>query len=218
MCPPVTPTLIRTKAEEKWKAYHSDLYKDGDYIVTYENGKEAHFLPGSVEFFNLKRYKEEVGKDFKRIVLFLCTMAHQQASERSAIEEDILYESDTNEKRECEVPVMKNARLDPTVANDEVVAREMQAAFDVEVRENAPHSADIASDDVHINALEMGTKYSSMPDAIASLSKGHSKQFVLVVRRGATLQRQLNLAKGRKEDPPPPKQYLEGTLLRRRWH
>ena len=90
---------------------------------------------------------------------------------------------------------MKNARLDSTVTNDELVAREMQAAFDVEVRENGPHSADIPSDDVHINALEMGTKYSSMPDAIASLSKGigHLKQFFLVVRRGATLQRQLNL-------------------------
>ena len=77
-------TVIRTKAEEKWKAYHSDLYKDEeDYVVTYENGKEAQFLPGSVEFFNLKRYQKEVGKDFKRIVLFLCTMADQQASERS---------------------------------------------------------------------------------------------------------------------------------------
>ena len=114
----------------------SDLYKDGeDYIITYENGKEAQFLPGSLEFFNLKRYKEEVGKDFKRIVLFLCTIADQQTSERcTQEEEDILSVSDTNETEEYQVPLTKKARFDPAIAQDEILAREMQAAFDGEMR------------------------------------------------------------------------------------
>ncbi|KAJ7349543.1 hypothetical protein OS493_038663, partial [Desmophyllum pertusum] len=38
------------------------------------DGTRALFLPGSqTEIFTLKRYQEEIRKDFKRITLFLCT-------------------------------------------------------------------------------------------------------------------------------------------------
>lgn len=33
------------------------------------------FLPGTSELFTLRRYQEEIGKDYKRIVLFLCKKA-----------------------------------------------------------------------------------------------------------------------------------------------
>ena len=40
------------------------------------------FLPGSTkEFFTLQRYREELGKDFKRITLFLCTLSDFRLSE-----------------------------------------------------------------------------------------------------------------------------------------
>ena len=59
---------------EKWKAFYSHLYvESNEHVLLYENGEEALFLPGSKkEFFSLERYQQELGKDFNRIILFLC--------------------------------------------------------------------------------------------------------------------------------------------------
>ena len=73
--------VILQKAVEKWKATSmmSDLYDENeDYILLLENGEEAQFLPGSSaskELFSLQRYKEETGKDYNKIVLYLCKLS-----------------------------------------------------------------------------------------------------------------------------------------------
>ena len=54
-----------------------------DYVLLLENGKEALFLPGGKEFFTLKRYREEVGKEFSKIILYLCTRSDFDTSEES---------------------------------------------------------------------------------------------------------------------------------------
>jgi hypothetical protein len=47
-----------------------------------EDGEIATFLPGSnQEDFNLKRYKEEVMKDYKRITFYLCTIEDLSCNE-----------------------------------------------------------------------------------------------------------------------------------------
>lgn len=67
-------SLLREKAEEKWRSFHSNLYDDElSYELLYEDGQKALFLPGSSELFSLQRYQEEVGKDFNKITLFLCS-------------------------------------------------------------------------------------------------------------------------------------------------
>ena len=70
-----TYSVLRPDAEEKWKKFHSNLYDSSEsYHLLYEDGTRALFLPGpEKELFTLKRYQEEIGKDFKRITLFLCT-------------------------------------------------------------------------------------------------------------------------------------------------
>ena len=43
-------------------------------MLLYEDGTRAQFLPGEgKEFFSLSKYKEALGKDYRRIVLYLCT-------------------------------------------------------------------------------------------------------------------------------------------------
>ena len=77
-------TVIFSKAIEKCKEYQSQLYiEEEEYMLVYEDGKQAQFLPGTVEFFSLLRYHEEIGKDYKRIVLYLCTTTDIRAAERS---------------------------------------------------------------------------------------------------------------------------------------
>lgn len=76
---------VCTQAEAKFKAYHSNCYKEGEeYRLLYESGKDAQFLPGT-EFFSLKRYREEIGKDYKSIVLYLCTNEDLNASENLSV-------------------------------------------------------------------------------------------------------------------------------------
>ena len=49
-----------------WKAYQSNIYEEEiEYSSVYEDGRQALCLPGTKEFFTLKRYKEETGKDYK---------------------------------------------------------------------------------------------------------------------------------------------------------
>ncbi|KAK3727626.1 hypothetical protein QZH41_017657 [Actinostola sp. cb2023] len=85
-------TLLE-KATLKWKDFHSNLYEEGkDYALLLEDGQEAQFLPGSnmKEFFSLNRYKEESLKDYKRIVLFLCTCEDLQQNASEPMEEEIV--------------------------------------------------------------------------------------------------------------------------------
>ena len=66
--------MVRQKAEEKWKAFYSNFYDENQtYLLLYEDGQKVLFLPGSSELFTLKRYQEELGRDYNRIYLYLCT-------------------------------------------------------------------------------------------------------------------------------------------------
>ena len=62
-----TYSLLRNKAVEKWRSFHSNLY-DNElfYELLYEDGQKALFLPGSKELFRLSRYQEELGRDYNR--------------------------------------------------------------------------------------------------------------------------------------------------------
>ena len=89
-----THSIIKEKAVQKWKAYYGNLYDDAqEYVLLLDNFQEALFLPGSKEFFSLKVYQEELGKDFKRITMYLCTSEDFKSSEG-------LVESDNHEPEE----------------------------------------------------------------------------------------------------------------------
>lgn len=79
------------KAVKKWRSFHSDCFDDEeDYMLLLENCKEALFLPGSYqEFFSLKRYREELGKDYNKIILYLCTKSDYRKFEGEGEEDDI---------------------------------------------------------------------------------------------------------------------------------
>ena len=68
-----TYSLIREKAVAKWSAFDCTFDGNQEYVVTYDDGREAQFMPGGCkDFFSLQQYKQELGKDYKRITLYLC--------------------------------------------------------------------------------------------------------------------------------------------------
>ena len=75
--------VLKEKAILKWKAYCKDLYsEDAEYVLLLEDFSASIFQPGTnyKEFFSLSRYKEEMGKDYKRITLYLSTKSDYEIS------------------------------------------------------------------------------------------------------------------------------------------
>ena len=89
------PATLLQKALTKWKAYKSDCYcEDEEYILLLEDFQEAVFLPGThKEFFTLERYQQELGKDFKRITLYICTKSDFHLHECGGYAEEELGKS-----------------------------------------------------------------------------------------------------------------------------
>ena len=65
--------LLR-KGAEKMVKFNSDLslYGSSSFTLLYPDRTEVKYLPGGAEPFTLQRYKEELGKSFNRITLYLC--------------------------------------------------------------------------------------------------------------------------------------------------
>ncbi len=57
--------------------------KEKEYLLTYEDGSEAQFLPGTDSFLDLKTYREVIGKEYRRITFFLCTQEDETTAEKS---------------------------------------------------------------------------------------------------------------------------------------
>ena len=216
-------TVIFSKAIEKWKAYQSQLYtEEEEYMLVYEDGKQAQFLPGTVEFFNLLRYHEEIGKDYKRIVLYLCTTTDIRSAKRSWQE---VYSSES-ESSEDENQFRPGKKAKSEINRDEELAKSLQLKFDQEAGQFdvtiagevkcAPsptrHGCDSIQEDSPVLSAETVvavdntatvpkcpeeklTQFTSSEDLLRSLgnSVDESDLFFLVVRRGSSFQRQLKI-------------------------
>ena len=95
---------ILIAATDKWKDYCPEAYdEEKQYTLCYENGQESILMPGDGEPFNLNKYKLATGKDFKRLVLYLCLQEDVEFSENisqnlSHTEDDFVVPSS---KRSC---------------------------------------------------------------------------------------------------------------------
>ena len=68
-----TYSLTCEKAVAKWSDFDCAFDSTQTYVLTYDDGREAQFMPGGYkDFFSLQEYKKELGKEYKRITLYLC--------------------------------------------------------------------------------------------------------------------------------------------------
>ena len=182
---------ILEKAIEKQKAFNRKFDTDKEHVLVYEDGSHAQLMPGGKSFFQLDNYKAEVGKDFKRITLYLCTTEDLNSSE------EVTYSK-------CESPsspegVFNNEDLPDELQNqtcsDEKVARKLQNQLDSE--------AQLCPDDVvHVSEEEsplptLGEPLRKPEDVIVKLrsevDNDSIDNFFLVIRRGISLSRLLAL-------------------------
>jgi hypothetical protein len=182
---------ILEKAIEKQKAFNRKFDTAKEHVLVYEDGSHAQLMPGGKSFFQLDNYKAEVGKDFKRIILYLCTTEDLNRSE------EVTYSK-------CESPsspegVFNNEDLPDELQNqicsDEKVARELQNQLDSD--------AQLSPDDVvHVSEEEsplptLGETLRKPEDVIVKLrsevDNDSIDNFFLVIRRGISLSRLLAL-------------------------
>ncbi len=62
---------ILEKAVPKFKAFDRNFNHEVEYVLLYDDGQCAQFMPG--DFFNLEEYRMALGKDYKHITLYLCS-------------------------------------------------------------------------------------------------------------------------------------------------
>ena len=100
--PSVDYVTLLQQAKEKWRNFNSNIYDEYQvYHLLYEDGSHAIWVPGTdrKEKFTLKRYKEEIGKDYKRITMFICTDREFKLAEEISDEESCGGESPGKPKK-----------------------------------------------------------------------------------------------------------------------
>ena len=73
------------------------MIEDDENYMLHDNGSETLFMPGQTQdFFVLSKYREELGRDYRRIVYFLCTEKNYESNYMyHALGKDPNYSSDT---------------------------------------------------------------------------------------------------------------------------
>jgi len=67
-----TYECIRSDGLKTMTDFYRDLIEENiNYSLAFESGEIAYFIPGTSDDFILQRYKEELGKDYKNITLYL---------------------------------------------------------------------------------------------------------------------------------------------------
>ena len=115
VCRNATYAHILQKGVEKWKMFDRNFNSEEKYVLLYEDGSCAQFMPGSFKyFFELEKYKTELGKEFKRITLYLCTSNDLESSQES---ENVC--DDTTDQDFCEEEISSHVHGDRHIPIDE---------------------------------------------------------------------------------------------------
>lgn len=186
---------ILEKAVDKLRAYHSNIFDTSDdYVMLLESGDEAQFIPGSCpkEFFTMKRYKEDLGTDYAKIILYLCAMRDfmiDTNEEEEEEEKDPFGGSSTPKQRKT----YQTSAFEETITtyeSDEAMARELQRQLDEESVEG------LIAPKCDVDSIQKTTiAYEETASVVRAMHKNvkQDHDFNTVVRRGAPLSRIISL-------------------------
>ena len=173
--PDETYEELRKKAVGKGLDYYPEcLDKDNDYFLAFEGGNECALMPGTSMPFNLAKYKDEVGRDYKRIVLYLCSVNDKILKEKFEIQYDDISDVDSE-------PPKKKRSLQEI--EDEKFAANLQEIYANEIPQYEGEQI-----------IDTSTPRSSS-DILTELSQNviGLEQFFLVIRRNTDIERILTL-------------------------
>ena len=187
-------SLVRQKAEEKWKAYYRNLHEENQtYLLLYEDGQQFLFLPGTSELFTLKRYHEEIGKDYNKIQLYLCTSEDYN---------NTLEGGDESEDQGTSHLTPKCAKLENDTAITKVgeqIQRDEQLAREIESQSQSRSHSQVEQEKGAEQSISgQLTTEKILSDHVSVVKELSNRvddtgQFFIVVRRASNFTRRLNL-------------------------
>ena len=183
--------LILERAVEKWTAFDRKFNSEDSYALVYDDGSHAQFLPGSANFFDLEKYKTELGKDFKRITMYLCTSSDLAMSENRSKGDDLdsNFEADTQEVWD-ELDHMQD---NDTVKNEQGVSSDNSLEVLQQIEEDKQIAQSI-QDQLYDDELSgVNVKCTDDIYKIAQSKVDADQQFKISTRRNAPLSRRLLL-------------------------
>lgn len=176
-------TVLET-AKTKWKAFNRNFDSNEEHVLLYEDGSSAQFMPGGQkDFFILEKYKRELGKDYKRIVLFICTAHDYDTSEGIC---PSVSENTTQ-------AVLLTTHNEEQVSSDEILAREIEIEWNRDVESDIVEQTSTDTSNIDSTA-DVYDKLRSKVDK--------TQQFFLATRRGVPLSRLLRLWQRQAEKTP----------------
>ena len=82
------PTEVAHAAVRKHADHDQFFCGSDDYVLCYPDQKIVQFIPGSNKEFTVELYKEEIGKPYSKIDLFLCNVSNvDDAVDRKVVED-----------------------------------------------------------------------------------------------------------------------------------
>ena len=210
-----TCKLILQKAIEKMTAFDRSFDANGRYDLLFEDGSPALFMPGTKDFFELEKYRFELGRDYKRITFYLCTQVDIDLNEgivQSSYEDEVSEEMDyfvqpleESEENIESVDTQATSQKGHTTctSKDEEIARRLQQEWNEESEYISSSSSEqkVLDSAVH----ESGIVIKDKQDVIHALSSkvDGNEQFFITTRRKAPLSRVLSLWRRQAKKKPP---------------
>lgn len=88
--PTANASQIKERAVRKHTNHDKALHECMEYVLLYPDGSVVDTLPGTSEPFKLQSYREEVGKNYNRVTLFIALQSDYQLAELAELSSDIL--------------------------------------------------------------------------------------------------------------------------------
>ncbi|XP_028416429.1 uncharacterized protein LOC114540493 [Dendronephthya gigantea] len=202
-----TCNFILQKATEKMAAFDRSFDTTEKYDLLYEDGSHALFMPGTKDFFELEKYRFELGRDYKRITLYLCTQSDIDLNE--GMEESSYELDEMNDEMDCSVQSFGGSKVvtvlpddpstsqegqQPCTSQDEQIARQLQQEWneDVELVSTSRSPKENDSDST-VNVSECMIKDKQDVIHVLSSKIESNDQFFIITRRKAAISRIFSL-------------------------
>lgn len=82
--PSASAEMIKVKAVRKHTSHDKSLHDGFEYVLLYPDGSQVEKLPGTNDPFVLEKYREDIGKNYNRITLYISTKSDFLFSELPA--------------------------------------------------------------------------------------------------------------------------------------
>lgn len=106
--PSATSEQILSAAILKHSRHFRQFNKEKEYVLLYQDETLVETLPGSSEPFTLEKYKQDIGKPYSKITLWLCSKLEFHSS--------LVFEESTSDS-DLPSPGITPKRFDPEIVN-----------------------------------------------------------------------------------------------------